>query len=342
MSYLDTVLKDPEHKPTVLLVDDQPLIAEAIRRSIASEEDIMFHYCRDPAHAVKAAIELQPTVILQDLVMPAMDGLTLVKFFRANPVTRPIPIIVLSVKEDPEIKSEAFEAGANDYLVKLPNRIELIARVRYHSRAYVYHMQRDQAFIALQESQRRLEETNRTLSRLSSLDGLTGIANRRRFDEAIEQEWRRLARTGKPLSLIMVDIDHFKAYNDTYGHLQGDECLKTVARHLEETVRRPADMVARYGGEEFTVILPETGLESARMLAEKMRDLVESAALPHENALAGDRVTVSLGVASTVPGPDLTPDDLIEQADKALYRAKEQGRNRVVAAGQKALRPIRS
>lgn len=318
----------PAHRIRVFLVDDQPMIAEAVRRALVTE-DLDFHYCQDPTEAVRVAAELQPTIILQDLVMPEIDGLTMVRFYRANPVLAQVPIIVLSTKEEPEIKSRAFAYGANDYLVKLPDKVELIARIRYHSRAYINQQERDEAFRALEKSQRELAEANLILQRLSSLDGLTGIPNRRRFDEALRSEWQRAIRHSTSISLIMLDIDYFKLYNDRYGHQGGDECLKCVARTLDESARRESDIVARYGGEEFAVILPETGAKGAVEVAEIMRGNIEQRNIPHESSKVSDHVTVSMGVATWVPERDSEPEELISMADQALYRAKENGRNQV-------------
>ena len=145
-----------QHKVTVLLIDDQPMIGEAVRRMLAGEPDIVFHYCRDATKALDEAARIKPTVILQDLVMPDIDGLTLVKNFRANEATRETPMIVLSTKEEPTVKAEAFALGANDYIVKLPDRLELLARIRYHSKGYINLLQRNEAYQALMESQKRL------------------------------------------------------------------------------------------------------------------------------------------------------------------------------------------
>lgn len=213
----------------VLLVDDQAMIGEAVRRSLASEAGIDFHFCSDPQQAVAVANQIKPTVILQDLVMPGVDGLTLLAAYRGNPATRDIPIIVLSTKEEPTVKSAAFAAGANDYLVKLPDAIELVARIRYHSRSYIALQQRDEAYRALRESQQQLLETNLVLQRLMNSDGLTGLSNRRHFDEYLEMEWRRSLREQSQLSLLMIDVDYFKSYNDTFGHVAGDEALRQVA-----------------------------------------------------------------------------------------------------------------
>jgi len=227
------IVNDPSvliRRAVVLLVDDQAMVAEAIRRMLVDEADIEFHYCYDPREAIQTAISLHATIILQDLVMPEIDGMMLVRFYRANPASRDIPVIVLSSKDDPSIKSEAFTNGANDYLVKLPDQVELIARIRAHSRSYMAQAERDAAYQALRDLQRQLEnsnaqleESNRELHRLSSLDGLTGIANRRQFDKMQDQEWQRALRNCTELSLIMIDIDYFKLFNDTYGHQAGDD-----------------------------------------------------------------------------------------------------------------------
>jgi diguanylate cyclase (GGDEF)-like protein len=184
----------------------------------------------------------------------------------------------------------------------------------------------------LTEMRRQLEHRNRDLERLSALDTLTQIANRRRFDAALRQEWRRAARDESPLSVVFCDIDHFKRFNDTYGHQAGDECLVRVAQAMEETLSRPADLVARYGGEEFIALLQDTGAEGARMLAERMRAGIESLGIEHRASGVSSHLTVSLGVASVVPTATTRPEDLVDLADRALYAAKEGGRNRVVAA----------
>ncbi len=327
---------DSNRWAVVLLVDDQPMVAEGIRRMLAEEPDIDFHYCSDPRKAVQQAVETGATVILQDLVMPDVDGMTLVRFYRNNPATRNIPVIVLSSKDDPNVKSDAFYHGATDYLVKLPEKIELLARIRAHARSYLAQKERDQAFETLSKMQAQLEtmnqelaRSNRELQRLSSLDGLTGVANRRQFDESLEQEWQRAARTGMPLSLIFADVDYFKRYNDHYGHQAGDDALKKVAGALQSTVHRPADLVSRYGGEEFVMVLPDTTLEGAVAVASKVLDNVRTLNIPHENAENTDRVTLSIGVATLTPKENENPQTLVQAADKALYRAKEAGRNRI-------------
>ena len=315
------------HKITVLLIDDQQMIAEAVRRSLSSEEDIEFHYCQDPTKAIKLAAEINTTVILQDLVMPDIDGLMMVRYFRVNKSTAKIPIIVLSTKEDASIKSEAFKLGANDYLVKLPNKVELIARIRYHSQAFISQLERDEAFRALEDSRSKLAEANRTLQKLSSLDGLTGIANRRSFDETLKKEWNRAMRGEKTIGLIMLDIDFFKLYNDHYGHQGGDECLKKVATGLESAIHREPDFLARYGGEEFSAILPDTDLEGAVIVAEEMRQAIKALRVEHAKSKVSDIVSISLGVSAVVPQKGTEPEILVAAADQALYKAKEDGRD---------------
>jgi two-component system chemotaxis family response regulator WspR len=323
------VLAD-EHPLMVLLVDDQPIIGESIRRALAVEKDIHFHYCADPDQAVSVAREISPTVILQDLVMPGVDGLALVRAYRAQAATCDTPVIVLSSREEPKTKSDAFAAGANDYLVKLPDRVEIVARLRYHSRAYLNKLQRDEAYRALRESQQRLVEANLELQRMMNMDGLTGLNNRRRFDEYATIEWQRAIRDGDCFSLIICDVDEFKLYNDSYGHLAGDDVLKQVARVLSEGCRRPSDLAARFGGEEFAIVLPGTTADGAFHLAEALRLGVEALRIPQRNATKP--LTISAGCASTVPQRADALLDLMGKADAALYEAKRLGRNRVVQA----------
>jgi two-component system chemotaxis family response regulator WspR len=314
----------------VLLVDDQLMIGEAVRRAFAGHHDIDFHFCANPAEAIAVAEQIGPTVILQDLVMPGVDGLALVRTYRAHNLTRDIPIIVLSTKEEPDIKSAAFAAGANDYLVKLPDKLELIARVRYHTKSYLNQLQRDEAYRALRESQQQLLQINMELQRLNNIDGLTGLTNKRCMLEFIESEWRRAARERVPLSILMLDVDDFKRYNDTYGHLAGDEVLKQIANSIQSAVRRPGDVAARFGGEEFIVLLPTTPEQGAHAMGEKLREGIAELRLEHSASSVTDHVTVSVGGASTIPVPGSDYSSLIEAADRALYSAKRGGRDRVI------------
>jgi two-component system, chemotaxis family, response regulator WspR len=316
----------------VLLIDDQVFVAEAVRRMLARHPDVAFLSERQPEQALAVALAWQPTVILLDLVMPGMHGFDLVSLFRATEATRDIPIVMLSASEEARQKAQGFALGANDYLVKLPDPLELLARVRYHSRAYRNLLERDQAFAALRESEQRLAAANVQLKRVAEADSLTGIANRRRFDTVLQTEWQRALRTRRPLSLLLCDVDCFKAYNDTYGHVMGDDCLQTVAGVLNTNLRRPADIAARYGGEEFALILPETEREGAIVVAHGCVEQIRALGLPHSSSVASSVVTISIGVATMVPAASEAAPALIAMADRAMYLAKEAGRNQVRAS----------
>jgi two-component system chemotaxis family response regulator WspR len=320
----------PKYPIIVMLVDDQSFVAEAIRQQLEDDAEINFHYCALPDQAIPTALEIRPTVILLDLVMPDVDGLALLRYFRSNPEIRDVPVIVLSSRGEARVKADAFEAGANDYLIKLPDRIEMLARIRYHSNAYIMKLQRDEAYRALRESQKKLAETNLELMRMANFDSLTGLANRRYFDESMSIEWKRAMRNRVPMSVMMLDIDYFKSYNDTYGHLKGDEVLRKVAEIIQKSLMRPADLAYRYGGEEFVLILPEISITGTKSLAENIRKNVEALDIPHEGSQISPHLTISIGIASIVPAGNDVPTDLVSQADAALYRAKDDGRNRVV------------
>jgi two-component system, chemotaxis family, response regulator WspR len=323
----------------VLLVDDQAMIGEAIRRMLSAQPDLEFHYASEPAQALAMAHALRPTVILQDLVMPTADGFDLIARYRADLRLSAIPVIVLSAKEDPRLKAHSFAVGASDYLVKLPDRIELAARIRYHSAAYINHIERDQAFQALRESEQKLAAANVELAQLAALDGLTGIANRRRFDQSMQIEWQRGQRERTPLSLLLCDVDFFKLYNDNFGHQGGDLCLKKVASVLTSNLKRPADLAARYGGEEFAVILPQTAAAGALKVARACCQHLENLNLEHPGAADKGVVTMSIGAATLVPSADASVEQLIALADRALYAAKRAGRNRVVNAAELPAEP---
>lgn len=317
----------------VLLVDDQPIVAERVRLDLLADPSIDFHYCQDPGEVINTAAVVKPTVILLDLLMPNVNGYDMIRQLRHDPVTGDIPIIVLSAKEQVDCKAEAFACGANDYLIKLPDKRELVARVLYHSRAYINKLQRDAAFNALRESQRKLEQKNFELMKMSNVDGLTGVSNRRHFDTLLGQVWAHAHRSQSPLSLIMLDIDYFKHYNDTYGHLAGDDCLRTVAATLNDKLPRATDFVARFGGEEFAVVLDATDAEGAETVAAKLIQAIDDLNIEHSTSKVASHVTISLGIASAVPQPDHQPKQLIALADQALYQAKAAGRHRTVNHG---------
>jgi len=325
----------PEYSVTVLLVDDKRSIALLTEAMLADQPDIKFHACLDERQAVDMACQIGPTVILQDKHMPHIDGFNLLKLYRENPVIRDIPVIMLSGEEKAETKAEAFLAGANDYMVKPPNSIELVARIRYHTKAYLDHLERKHLFQRLQEEEKLLKEANQKLKRMATIDALTQIPNRLHFNERLQHEWKITARNKTAFSIAMIDIDNFKQYNDHYGHQQGDTCLQQVAKTMANMVHRPADMIARYGGEEFVVIFPDTPEDGAKKVAEDIRMAIETLRIPHPHAEAAPYVTISLGVASSLPGgtgDEEMPKRLLKAADTALYLSKKNGRNRVTMA----------
>ena len=268
-----------------------------------------------------------PDLILLDIIMPGMDGFEVARRIRQlEQFGEWTPIIFLTARTSDADLEKAISVGGDDYLIKPVSETVLAAKVRAMQRIA-------QMRFSLLVLTRKLDDANQELTRLSSLDGLTGISNRRQFDETLLREWRRLGRQSRPLSMLLCDVDYFKQFNDGYGHQVGDECLKAVARTLKDTLRRPADLVARYGGEEFAVILPDTEITGALQVAEAMRSAVEGLSITHSYSKGGNVVTISIGVASTTPsrtGSDSSV--LLKRADDALYQAKQAGRNRIAAA----------
>jgi len=495
----------PDQGTAVLLVDDQATIAKAVRMLLADAPDINLHYCPDPADALKTANVIRPSVILQDLVMPSVDGLDLVERFRTNPLTAETPIIVLSSEENPQVKSRAFSAGANDYLVKLPDKTELIARIQYHSKACLNRIQRDEAFKNLREGQQQLlsingkleaayekldvalRETERhakeslkltelvdvlqschtmreaydisksvlptilsspsgalcmtgssrniveavatwgdvlaaakafppdncwalrrgkphivkdpdsplrcahvgrssaghiciplaaqgetlgvlylecpvpspsvdereaealgcrataagerislalanlslreVLRHQSIRDPLTGLFNRRYMEESLERELQRATRNKQSVAVMMLDIDHFKRFNDTFGHQAGDALLRALGEFVRQRTRGQ-DIACRFGGEEFAIILSSASVEAACKRAEMLCVELRELDVQHAGQTLGS-ITFSIGIAA-FPTHATTAEDVVRVADQALYRAKREGRNRMV------------
>lgn len=321
---------------TILLVDDSPVIQMAINSILKSgghENLITAKSAREAFHLLGLTTPGAPSgeinLILMDIVMPEMDGIEACRKIKEDIRFQDIPVIMVTARTNVEDLQMAFDAGAMDYIKKPFNQVEILARVRSAIKLKSEIDRRKAREVELMEVTVQLKEANQILQRLSSMDGLTGIANRRQFDEVLNNEFRRAARDGAPLSLIILDLDYFKAYNDTYGHQAGDNCLKQVALALNETIRRAGDLVARYGGEEFGVVLPNTDETGAAVIAELLRLKVETMQIAHVYSRVSDYVTVSLGVASSLPGPDTSPEKLIAAADQALYQAKQGGRNRI-------------
>jgi len=324
-------------RAVVLLVDDQAIIGEAIRRLLQDQPEIDYHYCPSGSQALESAERVNPTVILQDLVMPDVDGMTLLSRYRANSVTRDIPVIVLSSKEDPVIKRDAFQGGANDYLVKLPDKIELVARIHLHSKAYLTQIQRDEAHRSLTESQRQLVLSNSELaeriqelqavrdelSRLVSTDSLTGLYSRGKWFELAANEFSRHRRYHRPLSCLMLDLDFFKRINDTWGHDIGDEVLRQFASVLRAASRQ-SDSGGRVGGEEFAVVLPETPIAGAEEVARRI--VTTCRGLDMSTPKGPLKFSCSVGVAEATE-TDSSVEDVMRRADSALYEAKRGGRD---------------
>lgn len=271
-------------------------------------------------------------LVLLDINLPGKDGIEGCRELKKIEQFRDVPVIIVSGQEQLENLEPAFAAGAMDYLSKPPNRLDLKVRIGSALKLKAEMDRRKAREGELVELTLRLEEANRQLRRLSSRDGLTGLANRRAGDEFLSREWLRAAREGKEFSIIMVDIDCFKAYNDSHGHLEGDDCLKKVAAALQRVMHRPGDLLVRYGGEEFMALLPDTDREGALIVAIAMKEEVDALKLLHGSSSVSPRVTVSIGVESAVPNEDMEVEQLIDEADRALYRAKQEGRNRICVA----------
>ncbi|MCP4693010.1 MAG: diguanylate cyclase [Desulfobacterales bacterium] len=303
-------MQDPRSDETILIIDDAPanirVLGEALKRAYRIRLATNGPKGLEIANAVPP-----PDLILLDIIMPEMDGYEVCRRLKKKSQTRNIPVIFITSMDQEDDETRGLELGAVDYITK-PFSIPIVkARVNTHI---------------------ELKRHRDLLENLSTLDGLTGIPNRRRFEEHYEREWMASLRQPNHMAVIMIDIDYFKNYNDTYGHGKGDECLKAVAHELAVKARRPSDFVARYGGEEFICVLPETDLDGAWSVAENMRRAVENLRIAHASSTASDHVTISLGVAAVIPPrPDAASNSrrLIEMADQALYKAKEAGRNQV-------------
>lgn len=304
----------------ILLVDDTQTM-RMLMTAILEDFGHEVISCQNGAEAVEEYLKSHPDLILMDVVMPVLDGYQAAMKIRAIENDW-VPIIFLSTRAEPKDVAAAIEAGGDDYLTKPVDETILKAKLIAMQRiASMRHK-----LIAVSKD---LEQVNSILQRQAEVDGLTGLANRRLLDRHLGKEVARCTRTLSPLSIIMADIDHFKAFNDHYGHLAGDTCLKKVAEVLAHTICRSNDLACRYGGEEFCIVLPDTDKEGVAHVAEHLRTKVEKLQIPHTKN--GGVVTLSLGTSTTVPDHGCTPEQLLEGADKALYEAKQSGRNRVVA-----------
>jgi diguanylate cyclase (GGDEF)-like protein len=295
-------------KPNLLIADDTSTNIELLDAVLGADYEILF--ATSGAQALELAISQTPDLILLDIMMPEMDGFETCSRLKADQRTAEIPVIFVTALSREAEEARGLEVGAVDFIFKPFSPAVIRARVRNHL---------------------ELKRQRDILRSLSFRDGLTGLANRRQLDQFLDQEWRRSQRGQTPISLILMDIDYFKSFNDALGHLAGDDCLRRIAQTLETSIHRAGDLIARYGGEEFVCVLPETGQSGAFAVAEKVQQLLAQLALPHPASSVAPAVTLSLGVATRIAGNGEKAEELLHDADQALYRAKAEGRNRIVA-----------
>lgn len=318
----------------ILLIDDDADAAAAV-------QELLEHTWRVEVTIAPTAAEAQRLLergdgksapydlIVLDIGLPDLDGIELCRCIRKRANLSLVPVVMVSGHTEETDIEAALDAGATDYVCKPVRSRELVARVRAALREKL-NRERDRNHSRdLEVVTADLKRTNATLERLTAVDPLTQLPNRRQFNLVFMREWRRAARVSGCLAVVMVDIDHFHAYNERYGHLAGDQCLVKVAGALTAAVQRPTDLPARWGGEEFVYVLPDTQAEGARRVGERVRAAVEKLRLPHAGSTVGPYVTVSVGVAAMMPTLDRSPEELLATADAALFRAKSLGRNRV-------------
>ena len=295
-------------RPKILVVDDQAVNIRLVGELFKSDCEVFM--AMDGEQALAQCDAVLPDLILLDLIMPGMDGHEVCARLKANVNTRDIPVIFLSAQREESDEAYGFELGAVDYVTKPFNQTILRARVRTH---LMLKRQADQ------------------LKSFALVDGLTGVANRRRFDEDLGSHWLQCVRDQAPLSLIMMDVDYFKRYNDHYGHQMGDECLRQIVQAAKQSLRRPHDLFARYGGEEFVCLLPRTDASGACELAGQMMARIRALNIPHAQSEVDQIVTVSIGVATGRPYQNIDPQSLLKLADQQLYESKQSGRARISA-----------
>jgi len=309
-------------KAHLLIVDDTQTNISILSSFLASDYKLTI------ANSGAAAIELidkeKPDLILLDVMMPGMNGYDTCQIIKDNVNNFYIPIILVTALNEVEDKIKGIESGADDYITKPVNKHELLARVQSLLRIKNLHDQ-------LQEKVKQLEETKEILRELATKDGLTDIYNYRYFKDTLNKEIERARRNKSQFTLIMFDIDYFKNYNDTYGHLAGDEVLRTIAGLIKRNIRS-IDTAARYGGEEFALIFPNTDKNAGKIVAKKLKDLVDNCRFNQDNTRPNGKISISIGV-STFPYNGATGEELIECADRRLYIAKANGKNQVIDEG---------
>lgn len=290
---------------SVLVVDDDRTSRDLLAALL--QDDCRVLLARNGTQALERARSYKPDLILLDIIMPELDGLEVMRILKRDRLTRSIPVIMVSGLDSSEDEERGLDLGAVDYISKPFHPGIVRKRVCNHLQAVRY---------------RRLLES------MAMLDALTELPNRRRYDEVLDSEWQRCLRTGEALSLAILDIDHFKSFNDRYGHMVGDQVLRSIAATLRDGIGPPPQLLARYGGEEFVLLLPAVAAGEAQQILERMRHAVAQAALPAGLA-EGERITLSIGGSTGIPCQGERPERLFAVADAALYRAKSSGRNRM-------------
>jgi diguanylate cyclase (GGDEF)-like protein len=320
--------------PQILIVDDR--IENLITlEHLLDQFNLKLVRAMSGEEALGHTLDNDFALVLLDVRMPGMDGYEVAELMRGNKKTRQIPIIFVTAESSADAHIfKGYESGAVDYLIKPLNADIFRSKVGVFVELYQQKqalrqktIEFDQQLAELEELQQQLEETNEQLLLLSTTDGLTGLINRRKFEEIFAEEWQRASRSETSMSVIMLDIDGFKMYNDTFGHHQGDNCLRNIASTLKNMDMRYLDKVARIGGEEFAVILPGTDSKGAMLVAERIRKTIQDLKIPHNEASGNPWVTASFGVSSTIPHWKLKPIVLMKTVDKALYESKNKGRN---------------
>lgn len=310
--------------PLILVADDDQFTRQMLHQVLEQEGYSVVEAC-DGHECLEVYKRTQPNLVLLDAMMPVMDGFDCCTSLQSLPGSEHIPVLMIAELEDRASVNRAFEVGATDYVTKPINLAVLRQRVRIL-------IEKSRLDRELERANRELEQANQKLQHLATIDSLTQVCNRRSFDEYLSREWQRMMREFSPLSLILCDVDFFKAYNDTYGHPAGDACLKAVAHAISEAVKRPADLVARYSPEEFAVIVPNTEAIGAAHIAQNIQSKVRALKMPHANSSVSEYVTLSIGIASIFPTTGSTTDTIIVAADRALSQAKAQGRDLVIVS----------
>ncbi|MEO0456943.1 MAG: diguanylate cyclase [Cyanobacteria bacterium P01_A01_bin.114] len=299
----------------------------------------------DPQANLRTVQVIKPDLILINLRTSRANGYQLCQSVQKTPELQDTPVVFVGSDTSKVQSVLALRSGGSDYLsfpirleecvLRLQNHLQigkLVRRLKFDNAGLTHQIQqRDRTLRERDARALNLAEENQTLQRLVYIDTLTQIANRRGFNQQLEDLWSKLGQAQQPLALLMCDVDHFKAYNDTYGHPAGDSCLQMIAHIITQATLNPAALVARYGGEEFAIVMPMTGAQKAARLADKIQTALSNRRWPHKTSSA-NFVSLSIGVASTVPSVGLSPDTLIRMADEALYAAKLQGRDRIVVA----------